>query len=115
MLPSLPENLGVLAAGPCLYDTVVDNHGGMYITKIGFDFLDPLVDPVANGVIFYINMDGKSSVVAEDLYFPIGIAGAGHRALLVKEGGVICTSDSNDPVLTRQVPGATIDIAEVRN
>ena len=196
-LPCLPNNLGALAAGPCLYDTVVDNHGGMYVANVGFDFLDPLVDPVANGVISYINVDGKSSVVAENLYFPTGmiitldhktliiaeslgyrlteftiaaagtlenrrvwaqfednihpegicldrtgaiwIAGAGRRALLVKEGGVIerqvsterpvfatalggpdekylflCTSDSNDPVLTRQVPGATIDIAEVR-
>ena len=197
-LPCLPNDLGVLAAGPCLYDTVVDNHGGMYVANVGFDFLDPLVDPVAKGTIFYINVDGRSSVVAEDLHFPIGmvitsdnktliiaeslghrlteftiaasgvlgnrrawaqfedninpegiclgragaiwIAGVGHRALLVKEGGAIerqvtterpvfatalggpdrkylflCTSDSNDPVMTRQVPGATIDIAEVKN
>ena len=70
----------------------------------------------------------------------IWMAGAGCRALLVKEGGAIerqvstkrpvfatalggpdrkylflCTSDSNDPVATRLVQGATIDIAEVKN
>ena len=195
-LPHLPDSLHALAARPCLYDTVVDSHGGMYVADIGFDFLDPLVDPVPNGMIIYVNADGESSVAAEELYFPGGliipldnktliiaeslrhrltafaigaagalgnrrvwaqfdddinpqgicmdrdgsiwIAGAGRRALLVEEGGVIkqqvtterpvfataiggldqdflflCTSDSNDPVITRQAAGATIDFADV--
>jgi sugar lactone lactonase YvrE len=168
----------------------------MYVADVGFDFLDPLVDPVSNGVIVYISANGKSSVVAENLYFPTGmifsidnktlivaetlghrltsfaiegdgslnnrrvwaqlqdevkpegicldsagavwVAGAGRLALRVSEGGEIdqqitskrpvfattlgdperrhlflCTSDSNDPVITRQVSCATIDIAEV--
>jgi len=195
-LPHLPAGSRALAAGPCLYDTVVDNHGGMYIAFVGFDFLNPLVDPLANGSIIYVSANGKSSVAAENLCFPSGmiisleyktlivaeslghrltafvigaagtlanrcvwaefdddinpqgicldrggaiwVAGAGPRALLVTEGGVIrrevtterpvfatalggpdknhlflCTSDSNDPVITRQVAGATIDVAEV--
>jgi hypothetical protein len=195
-LPHLPDSLRALAARPCLYDTVVDSHGGMYVVDIGFDFLDPLVDPVPNGMIIYVSADGESSVAAEELYFPGGliipldnktlvvaeslrhrltafaigaagalgnrrvwaqfdddinpegicldrdgaiwIAGAGRRALLVKEGGAIerqvtterpvfatalggpdqnylflCTSDSNDPVITRQIAGATIDFAVV--
>ena len=180
----------------CLGDGVVDNCGGMYVADVGFDFMDPLVDPVPNGVIAYISADGASSVVAENLYFPNGmiisidnrtlivaetlghrltsfaiegdgslnnrrvwaqlqdevkpegicldsagavwVAGAGPRALHVREGGKIdqqvtserpafattpggperrhlflCTADSNDPVITRQVSCATIDIAEV--
>jgi len=98
------------------------------------------VNPVPTGTIIYIDADGNSSVAAEgicpDSEGGIWIAGAGRRALLVKEGGIIerqvttdrpvfatavggpnheylflCTSDSNDPVMTRQVAGATIDFA----
>jgi len=195
-LPHLPKSLHVLAAEQFLCDTVVDIHGGTYVANVGFDFLNPLVDPVRTGIIIYIGADGKSSVAADELYFPNGMtisldnkaliiaeslghrltaysigpagilenrrvwaqfedeinpegicldreggiwtAGAGCRALLVKEGGIIerqvttkrpvfaaalggpdqnylflCTSDSNDPVITRQVAGATIDFAEV--
>ena len=180
----------------CLSDGIVDSRGGMYVGDIGFDFLDPLVDPVPNGVIIHISADGKSSVVARDLFFPNGMmitsdnstlivaemlghrltafeiksdgslqnrsvwaqfqddvepqgicldregaiwtAGAGSRALRVREGGEIdqqittkrpvfatmlggperrhlfmCTSASRDPVITRRVSTATIDIAEV--
>jgi len=183
-------------AGFCLSEGIVDSCGGMYVADVGFDFLNPLVDPVSNGVIVYISTDGKSSVVAENLYFPNGmtisidnktlivaeslghrltsfaiegdgslndrrvwaqlqdevkpegicldsagavwVAGAGPLALRVSEGGEIdqqvtserpvfatalggperrhlflCASDSNDPVITRQVSCATIDIAEV--
>jgi len=195
-LPHLPDSLHSRAAEHYLHDTADDIHGGTYVANVGFDFLNPLVDPVPTGIIFYINAKGESSIAAEDLYFPNGmvitrdnknliiaeslssrltafsiraagvlenrrvwaqlegkikpegicqnrqggiwIAGAGRRALLVKEGGVIerqvtterpvfatalggpdqnylflCTSDSNDPVITRQVAGATIDFAEV--
>ena len=183
-------------AGFCLSDGIVDNRGGMYVGDVGFDFLNPLVDPVPNGVIVYIGADGKSSVVARDLFFPNGmiitydkktlivaetlghrltafeiegdgslrnrrlwaqfdddvkpegicldldgaiwVAGAGLFALRVNGGGEIdqqvtteqpvfatalggpdrkhlflCTSDSNDPVITRQISAATIDIAVV--
>ena len=179
-----------------LSDSIVDNCGGIYVADVGFDFLNPLVDPVPNGVIVYISADGISSVVAGGLFFPNGmiitadyktlivaetlghrltafrieddgflknrrvwaqfdddvnpdgicldrdgaiwVAGTGPRALRVSEGGEIdrqvttkrpvfatalggperkhlflCTSDSNDPVITRQVSGATIDIALV--
>jgi sugar lactone lactonase YvrE len=183
-------------AGYFLNDGIVDSNGGVYVADIGFDFLDPLVDPASSGSICYVSMDGKSSVVAEDLFFPGGmiittdnktlivaemlahrltafeiesngslqnrrvwaqfqdeinpdgicldcegavwVSGTGSRALRVREGGEIdqqitterpvfavmlggpqcrhlflCTSDSNDPVITRQVASATIDIVEV--
>ncbi len=57
----------------CLSDGIVDSRGGMYVSDIGFDFLDPLVDPVPNGVIVYISADGESIVVAGDLFFPSGM------------------------------------------
>jgi len=179
-----------------LCDSVIDSHGGIYVTDVGFDFLDPLVDPVPNGVIIHIRMDGRSAVVATDLFFPNGLivtpdnetlvvaetlghrltafdiendgslknrriwaqfqddikpdgicldsdsaiwmAGSGPSAFHVREGGEVdhqitterpvfatmlggprlrhlflFTSDSNDPVITRRAPSATIDVAEV--
>ena len=185
------------AAGCCFSDGIVESRGGMYVGDAGYDFLDPLVDPVANGVIIHVNANGISTVVATDLFFPNGlivtpdnrtlivaetlayrltafeieddgslhsrrvwaqfegdikpdgicldrdgaiwVAGAGLSAYRVKEGGEVdqqittkrpviattlggpegrnlflCTSDSADPVITRQVPSATIDIAEVK-
>ena len=193
-----PKQLADLSdvAGFCLSDGIADSRGGMYVGDIGFKFLDPLVDPVPDGVIVHIGADGKSSVVAGGLFFPNGmvitpdnkslivaetlghrltafeiendgslqnrrvwaqfqddvkpdgicldregaiwVAGTGPRALRVREGGEIdqqicterpvfaatlggpqrrtlflCTSESNDPVITRQSSSATIDIAEV--
>lgn len=180
-----------------LSDSATDNLGGIYVADAGFDFMDPLVDPVPSGFITYIRADGKASVVAEDLFFPNGlivtpdnktllvaetlghrltafeidgdgslknrrvwaqfqddikpegicfdresaiwVAGAGPLALHVREGGEVdhqvsteqpvfatmlggpelkhlflCTSASNDPVITRRTPSATIDVAEVK-
>ena len=180
----------------CFNDGIVDIRGGLYFCDAGFNFLNPLVDPVSNGVIVHVNADGKLSVVAKDLFFPNGmiitpdnstlivaetlahrltafdiahdgtlqnhrvwaqfeddvkpdgicldcenavwVAGTGLCALRVREGGEVdqqivtnrpvtavalggpekrhlflCTSDSDDPVITRRAPNATIDIAEV--
>lgn len=179
-----------------LSDAIVDNRGGLYVSDVGFDFLNPLVDPVPNGVIVHISADGKSSAVARDLFFPNGmiitpdnstlivaetlghrltafeidtdgslgnrrvwaqfqdevkpdgicldregaiwVAGSGRCALHAAEGGEIdrqvttsqpvyaimlggperrhlfmCTSASQDPVITHRGASATIDIAEV--
>lgn len=60
-------------AGYSLRDGIIDGRGGMYVSDAGFDFLDPLVDPVPNGVIVYVQADGNSSVVATDLFFPNGM------------------------------------------
>ena len=60
-------------ARTCLNDGIVDNRGGMYVNDVGFDFLDPLVDPVADGVIIYISPNGKSSVVAGGVCAPGGM------------------------------------------
>lgn len=174
--------------------SVRDNRGGMYVDDIGFDFLDPSVDPVPGGLIAYINADGACSLVASDLFsphgmiitpdnkilivaetyghcltafdieddgslqnrrtwaqlkndeWPVGIcldiegavwtAGSSKRALRVKQGGEVdhlattkrpvydlavggperkhlfmCTSASNDPVITRRNPAASIEVA----
>jgi len=183
-------------AGFCLSDGIVDSYGGVYVGDAGFDFLDPLIDPVSNGVIVHINANGNVSVVAGDLFFPGGmvitpdnrimivaetlahrlmafdiekdgslqnkrvwaqfqddvkpdgicldctgaiwVAGTSWRVLRVREGGDVvrqirtrrpvfatmlggperrhlfmCTSNSNDPIVTRRESGATIDISEV--
>ena len=60
-------------AGFVLNDSVIDGRGGVYIADAGFDYLNPLVNPVPNGVIVYVRVDGKSTVVAEDLFFPNGL------------------------------------------
>ena len=60
-------------AGCILGDGITDGRGGMYVGDAGFDFLDPLVDRVPNGVIVYVKADGNSSVVAADLFFPNGM------------------------------------------
>jgi len=183
-------------AGICLSESILDSFGGMYVADVGFDFLNPLVNPSPSGVIVYISTDRKMSVVAGDLFFPSGmvitpdgrslivaetlghrltafeinrdgslqnrrvwaqfrngvdpdgicldvdgaiwVASAGARALHVTEGGEVdqqittkrpvfatmlgglqgrhlflCTSDSNDPVITHRASSATIDIAAV--
>jgi sugar lactone lactonase YvrE len=193
-----PEQFADLSnvAGFCLGDGIVDSRGGMYVGDAGFDFLNPLVDPVPHGVIVHVSVDGKPSVVAGNLFFPNGmiitpdnstlivaetlghrltafeigndgslqnrrvwaqfgddvkpdgicidresaiwVAAAGSRVLRVREGGEIdqqittkrpvfatmlggperrhlfmCTSDSDDPIITSRASNATIDIAEV--
>ncbi len=193
-----PDQMIVLSdvAKFCLTDVIVDNRDATYVCDVGFNYLDPLVDPVANGVIVHINANGQPIVVARNLLFPNGMAispdnktlivseSLGHRltafeingdgslqdrrvwaqfqddvkpgglcldqegaiwvagttpgVLRVKEGGksdrlittkqpafatmlggperrhlFICTAASEDPVVTRRVSSATIDIAEV--
>ena len=183
-------------AGFCLSDGIADCRGGMYVGDVGFDFLNPLVDPMPNGVIVHISAAGKPSIVAEDLFFPNGMAitqdnstlivaetlghrltsfeiendgslqnrrvwaqledevnphgicldregaiwvgGSGPWALRVREGGAIdhkvttkqpvyatmlggperkhlfmCTAASQDPIITRRLASATIDVAVV--
>ena len=182
-------------AGFFLNDSVIDSRGNLYVADAGFDFLDPLVDPVPNGVIVHVRIDGRSSVVARNLFLPNGltvaldnktlvvaetlgnrltafdieddgslnrrrvwaqfqndikpngicldgngaiwVAGERPWAMRVNEGGEIdrqittdrpvfaamlggpernhlflCTSNSNDPVITRRSPSATIDIVD---
>ncbi len=57
----------------CLGDGVIDSHGGMYVSDIGFNYLDPLVDPVPAGTIIHISATGQSTIVARDLFFPGGM------------------------------------------
>ncbi len=180
----------------CLCEGIVDSRDDIYVSDVGFNFQDPLVDPVSNGVIVRVGAGGKSSVVAADLFSPNGmiitpdnktlivaetlahrltafeiandgslhnrriwaqfqddispegicldsdgaiwVAGACPCVLRAHDGGesdrqviteqpvfaitlggpkcrhlLLCTSDSNDPVITRRASSATIDIAEV--
>ena len=60
-------------ANVCLSDAIVATQGGIYVGDVGFDFLEPLIDPVANGIIVHIEKGGRVSVVAEDLFFPNGM------------------------------------------
>ena len=60
--------------GFCLGDSVIDYRGGLYIGDVGYDFLNPLVDPVPAGIITYISGAGESSVVANGLFTPSGMA-----------------------------------------
>ena len=60
-------------AGVCLSDCVLDSRGGMYVGDIGFDYLDPMVEPVPTGLIVHMDSRGKSSVVAGDLFSPRGM------------------------------------------
>ena len=193
--PTLTADL-TSVAGFYLSDGIFDARGGMYVSDVGFDFLDPFIDPAPNGVLIYTRHDGVPFVVAENIFFPNGmiitpnnktlivaekmghrlsafdietdgslrnrrvwaqfrddvspdgicldregaiwVAGTRPGALRVREGGetvneiatkrpviatmlggperrhlFMCTSDSDDPIITRRVPGATIDIAEV--
>ncbi len=179
-----------------LSDAIVTTDHGIYVGDVGFNFLDPLVDPVPNGIIVHVDKEGRATVVAENLFFPNGMAlspdartlivaealdhsltafdiatdgslgnrrvwanlpenfnpegicldqegavwaaGTSPRALRIREGGEIdhqitttqpvfditfggperrhlflCTSASQDPVVTRRNSSVTIDIAEV--
>ena len=69
-----------------LSDGIVDGRGGMYVVDVGFDFLDPFVVPVPNGIVVHISANGKSSVVADNLFFPNGmIITPDNRTLIVAE------------------------------
>jgi len=83
----------------CLSGGIVDSRGGMYVGDVGFDFLDPLVDPVPNGVIVHISAGGRSSVVARNLFSPSGmIITADTKTLIVAEtlGHLLTTFEIDD-------------------
>jgi sugar lactone lactonase YvrE len=93
-------------AGSCLSEVVIDSRGGIYVGDTGFDFLDPLVDPLPNGVIVHIDADGRSSVVAMDLFFPNGmIITPDNKTLIVAEAmghRLIAFEIGNDSSLQKQ-------------
>jgi hypothetical protein len=52
---SCPKRYGVaVSARFRLGECAVDHRGGAYIGDAGFDFFNPLVDPIASGVIVYL-------------------------------------------------------------
>ena len=57
----------------CLSDGVSDTRGGIYFSDIGYDCLDPRIDPVDDGVIVYVGTDGQGLVAADNLFCPNGI------------------------------------------
>jgi sugar lactone lactonase YvrE len=88
----------------CLNAGVFDRRGGMYFGDVGFDYLDPTVDPVPSGLIVHVNARGESSVVAGDLFSPHGMIitpdnetlivaeTLGHRltAFEIEQDGTLC-------------------------
>lgn len=57
----------------CLSDGIVDSHDRMYVGDIGYNFFDPVNQPVDSCVISCIDADGSARVVAEGLSFPNGM------------------------------------------
>ena len=95
--------------GTWLSDAVCDSRGGMYIADVGFDFLNPSVEPLPQGLIVYLNSAGDSSVVAAELFSPQSMIITPDKNTLL----FLCTSASNDPVITRRTPNASIEVFEV--
>ena len=60
-------------AGFCLSDAIVASPRGTYLGDVGYNFLDPLVDPVPKGIIMLVDDRGRVSLVADDLFFPNGM------------------------------------------
>jgi sugar lactone lactonase YvrE len=57
----------------CLSDGIVDAKGRLYVGDIGYNFVDPAAKPVDTCVIALVTPDGRSSVVADKLFFPNGM------------------------------------------
>lgn len=57
----------------CLSDGIVDDKGRLYVGDIGYNFVDPAAKPVETCVIVLVGPDGRSSVVADKLFFPNGM------------------------------------------
>jgi len=66
-----------------LNDMLVDDRGRAYVGNFGFDLMNG-GDPASTSLIL-VEPDGSSQVVAEDLYFPNGMAVTSDRRLLVDE------------------------------
>jgi sugar lactone lactonase YvrE len=67
----------------CLSDGIIDSRGGLYVGDIGFNYLDPLVDPAPNGTIIHISATGQATVVARDLFFPSGMQVSENASTLI--------------------------------
>ncbi len=73
-------------ARTCLADSIVATDGQIYIGDVGYDFLDPLVDPVPSGSIMHIGAQGQVTPVATNLFFPNGmVITADKNTLIVAE------------------------------
>jgi len=70
-------------AGFCLGDGIIDSHGGLYVSDIGFDYLDPLVDPEPTGTIIHISVTGQATVVARELFSPGGMIMSENASTLI--------------------------------
>jgi sugar lactone lactonase YvrE len=57
----------------CLSDGIVDAKGRLYVGDNGYNFVDPAAKPVETCVIVLVGPDGRTSVVADKLFFPNGM------------------------------------------
>lgn len=67
----------------CLSNAITSAAGRIYAGEVGYDFLDPLVDPVECGRIILIDNDDIISVVATGLYFPNSLVVSPDRKKLI--------------------------------
>jgi sugar lactone lactonase YvrE len=70
----------------CLSDGIVDAQDRMYVGDIGYNFLDPTLEPVDTCVIACVQPDGRATAVADGLHFPNGmVVTPDGRTLIVAE------------------------------
>lgn len=77
----------------CLSDGIVDAQGRLYVGDIGYDFVDPTAKPVDTCVIVLVTPDGEISVVADNLFFPNGMA-------IAPDGGTLIIGETLGQRLT---------------
>ncbi|MGB2949772.1 MAG: SMP-30/gluconolactonase/LRE family protein [Rhodococcus sp. (in: high G+C Gram-positive bacteria)] len=66
-----------------LNDMLVDDRGRAYVGNFGFDLMNMATPDTAD--LIRVDLDGSVRVVADDLYFPNGMAFTGDGELLVDE------------------------------
>ena len=71
----------------CLSDGIVDNKGRLYVGDIGYNFADPMAKPVDTCVIVRVDPDGRTEVVADNLFFPNGM-------VITPDGGTLILGET---------------------
>jgi sugar lactone lactonase YvrE len=71
----------------CLSDGIVDAQDRMYVGDIGYNFLDPALEPVDTCVIACVETDGRATVVADGLHFPNGM-------VVTPDGGTLIVAET---------------------
>lgn len=90
----------------CLSDAIVATEHGIYVGDVGFNYLDPLAEPAADGIIVHIERGGRIDLVADKLFFPSGMVITPDKSTLIvaeKLGHVLSAFDvGNDGSLSNR-------------